>query len=272
MISEEEQTKIQHQYTKKAINLAIQGQWEEAVAVNQAILEIFPDDADSYNRLGKALLKLGEYAKAKEAYRRALELNPRNSIAKKNLDRLSHLGDSASAPKGDHHKISLDLFIEETGKSGLVKLVHPASKEVIAGMATGDEVYLQVEGQKLLVQNEHGEYLGEVPSKYGMRLAKLIEGGNKYIAAISSLRENEVKVSIREIYQHPTQAGRLSFPLAGKHVFDIYAGEELLSGELDMEPVDEGGELAKIDIADLADEDDLGDDSTVEEEEEDWEE
>ncbi len=267
MLLEDERTKIQHQYTKKAINLAVQGQWEEAIAVNQAILELFPDDAESYNRLGKALLKLGEYAKAKEAYGRALELNPRNSIARKNLARLSHLSKSSAAPKGDHHKISLDLFIEETGKSGLVKLVHLAPKEIIAEMATGDEVYLQVKGQKLLVQNEHGEYLGEVKSKYGMRLAKLIEGGNKYIAAINSLGENEVKVSIRETYRHPSQAGRLSFPLAGKRAFPIYVGEELLGEELEIEPAEEDRAFAKINIIDLADEEDFGDASTVEEEE-----
>jgi hypothetical protein len=188
---------------------------------------------------------------------------------------LSHLGKSAAPPKGDHHKISLDLFIEETGKSGLVNLLHLAPPEVIAGMTTGDEVYLQAKGQKLLVQNEQGEYLGEVEPRYGMRLAKLIEGGNKYIAAINSLGDNEVRVSIREIYQHPSQEGRLSFPLGGKRAFHIYAGDGLLTGELEIEPMGEDGEFAKIDLEDLGDEDDFGDISPSEEqedEEEAWEE
>ena len=35
MLLDEERTKIQHQYTKKAINLAVQGQWEEAVATTR---------------------------------------------------------------------------------------------------------------------------------------------------------------------------------------------------------------------------------------------
>jgi tetratricopeptide (TPR) repeat protein len=266
--SEEARTKIQQQYTKDAIRLAMQGQWEEAVAANKAILELFPNDADSYNRLGKALLKLGEYAQAKEAYNRALELNPRNSIARNNLDRLSHLDEPSAPPKGNHHKVALDLFIEETGKSGVVRLLHLAPKKIIAGMATGDEVYLKVEGQTLLVQNEQGEHLGEVEPRYGMRLAKLIEGGNKYIAAISSLSENEVKISIREVYQHPSQAGRLSFPLVGKQAFPMYVGEEFPIEAPEIEPVEEYRSFTKIDIVGIAEEDDFGDVSTTEGEEE----
>ena len=53
-------------YAKEAIALAMQGRWEEAVAANRAILELFPEDVDAYNRLGSALMELGEYAFKKE--------------------------------------------------------------------------------------------------------------------------------------------------------------------------------------------------------------
>ena len=224
---------IQRQ-AKEAINLAIQGRWQEAVTANKAILELSPEDVDAYNRLGRALVELGKYSEAKEAYSRALELSPYNNIAKKNLSRLANLAELPSTPKGDH-KVNLDVFIEEAGKAGVVNLINLAPKEVIAKGAPGDEVSLEVEEQKLLVRNAYGEYLGEVETKYGLRLVKLFQGGNRYVAAISSLGENKIKIIIREVFQHPNQAGRLSFPQKGKESFRPYARESLLRTRLDEE-------------------------------------
>jgi tetratricopeptide (TPR) repeat protein len=224
-------------YAKEAIALAMQGRWQEAVAANRAILKLSSENVEAYNRLGRALMEIGEYAAAREAYGHALELDPYNNIAKKNLDRLSYLGELA--PKGDHHKVVVDIFIEETGKARVVSLVHLAPKDVVARMAPGEEVSLQAEGQRLLVRNGHGEYLGEVETKYGLRLAKLIRGGNRYIAAINSLGESEVRVIIREIHQHPSQAGRLSFPLKDREGFRPYVRESLLRRRAEEEELAE---------------------------------
>jgi len=235
---------IQH-YAKEAIALAIEGRWQETVALNKAILELSPEDVDAHNRLGRALMELGKYDEAKESYSHALELDPYNNIAKKNLDRLSHLANISPAPKGER-KLSLDIFIGEAGKVGVVNLIHLAPEEVVARMAPGEEVSLQVEDQKLLVRDGHGEYLGEVESKYGLRLAKLIKGGNKYVAAISSLSESKVKVIIREVYQHPNQAGRLSFPQKDKDNFRSYARKNLLRRGLEEEErIEENDELTE---------------------------
>ena len=50
---------FRQQRTQHAIQLAMQGQWQEAAAVNRAIIAVFPNDVDAYNRLGKALTELG---------------------------------------------------------------------------------------------------------------------------------------------------------------------------------------------------------------------
>ncbi len=231
-------------YAKEAIALAMQGQWKEAVAANKAILELSPSDVEAYNRLGKALIELGEYENAQQAYRHTLELDPYNSIAKKNLARLSHLIGALPTPR-DHHKMAPDIFVEETSKARVVNLIHLAPKGVIVQMSPGEEVSLQVERQRLLVRNGHGEYIGEVEPKYGMRLAKMMQGGNEYTAAISNLSKSEVKVIIREVYQHPSQAGRLSFPLKGKGIFRPYTGESLPRYRLEEEPVEETDVVAE---------------------------
>jgi Tetratricopeptide repeat len=220
-------------HAKEAVGLALQGQWKDAVAANRSILEQFPDDVETYNRLGRALMEIGEYAEAKEAYGRTLELDPFNSIAKKNLSRLSLRGKRAA--KADAHKVVADIFVEETGKARVVKLVSLAAKEVLAKMAPGEEVTPYVEGQRLLVKNKEGDCLGEVEPKYGARLAKLAKLGNRYIAAMHSLGDKETKVIVREVYQHPSQVGRPSFPLKDKQGYRPYVRESLLRHRLEDE-------------------------------------
>ncbi|MFC1925905.1 hypothetical protein ACFLW2_04325, partial [Chloroflexota bacterium] len=153
---------------------------------------------------------------------------------------LTHLAKLSPAPKRDH-KVSLDIFVAEASKSAVAILIHIAPEEVLARVTPGEEVILQAEGQRLLVRDEQGEYLGEVEPKYGLRLVKLIGGGNTYVAAISSLGENKVKVIIREVYQHPSQLGRPSFPRKEKEVYRSYTRDSLFRRRLEEEePGDEG--------------------------------
>jgi hypothetical protein len=233
-----EKTRLKRQRTNEAIALAMQSRWEEAVAVNKSILEMFPGDADAYNRLGKALTQLGKYPEAKEAYRRTLEVEPSNSIAKRNLNRLSHLP-AVKTGKKVGKPVSPHLFIEETGKTEVINLYQLAAREVLAKVAAGDPVNLKPKGKILTVENMDGEYIGEVDPKLGLRLIKLMDGGNKYSAVITRISEDRGKVMIKEVYQHPSQAGRPSFPArATSDDFRPYVKNSMLRYELEDE--DEG--------------------------------
>ena len=218
---EEEKARLRQQLSKEAIDLALQGRWEEAEAINRDIIEKFPTDAEAYNRLGRALTELRDFDGAKEAYLKALELAPENAIAKKNLARLTSLSESmatlssapqkASTSKAQARRAALDLFITEMGKAGVVNLHNVASGEVLAKMAFGDQVHLEARRQHLIVASQSGEYLGEVEPRQGLRLIKLMRGGNRYDAAILNVAEDKVQVIIKEVYQHPSQVGRPSF-------------------------------------------------------------
>jgi tetratricopeptide (TPR) repeat protein len=218
---EEEKARLRQRLSKEAVNLALQGRWEEAEAINRDIIEKFPSDVEAYNRLGRALTELGNFEGAKEAYLKALELAPENAIAKKNLARLTSLSESmatlssnphkASSSKAQTQRVALDLFITEVGKVGVVNLNNVASVDVLAKMGFGDQVHLEARGQHLIVTNEGGEYLGEVEPKQGLRLIKLMRGGNRYDAAILNVEEAKVQVIIKEVYQHPSQVGHPSF-------------------------------------------------------------
>jgi len=232
---EEEQVRLRRQGSKQAIALAMQGRWREAIAVNKNLIESFPSDVDAYNRLGKAYMELGEYSQAREAYERAIEIAPYNTIARKNLRRLAHLGKTLVGPERDSHKVEPQHFIEETGKAGVVDLYHLVPPETLARMVAGDKVYLKIDGSSLIVENGRGEYLGQVVPKHGQRLIKLMEGGNEYAAAILSSTEDKISVIIREVYQDPSQVGRPSFPPKGVENLRPYIGDRIIRRELEYE-------------------------------------
>jgi len=268
---EERLARLRRQRSRQAIDLAMQGCWQEAVAANKAILEDFPTDVDAYNRLGRAYIELGEYARAREAYSRATELDPYNAIAKKNLQRLNYLGEAAISSEGKYRKVAPHHFIEEIGKAGVVSLYRLAPKSIRARVVAGDEVTLKIDGP-LIVGDGRGEYLGQVEPRHGPRLIKLMEGGNKYSAAVVSSTEEAMTIIIREVYQDPGQIGRLSFPSKGTEENKPYVDERVfkLESEYEETVVDEpgytiigGGEIEEVLPEEPAD---IGDDMVSDEE------
>jgi tetratricopeptide (TPR) repeat protein len=232
----EERAKLRRHWVEQAISLAMQNRWQDAVNVNRSIIELFPNDVDALNRLGRALTELGQYAEAREAYGRAVEIDQTNTIARRNLSRLSTLGVKEASVKA-HEKVDPRMFIAETGKSGAAALLRPAPRDVLAKMTVGDQVYLTTEGRALLVENANHEYLGQVEPRLSQRLIDLIRGGNRYAAAIISLDDTQVRLIIRETYQDPSQAGKVAFPSKGPvaAAFRPYIKDTLVKYELDEE-------------------------------------
>jgi tetratricopeptide (TPR) repeat protein len=234
----EEKARLRQRLSREAVDLALQGKWEEAEVTNKDIIEKFPSDVEAYNRLGRALTELDHFDAAKEAYLKALQLAPGNAIAKKNLARLTGLSKSTATAKKSRQKtriskarargVALDLFITEVGKAGVVDLHSVAPVRVLAKLGFGDQVQLKEEKQRLVVTSEDGDYLGEVDPRQGLRLVKLMRGGNKYGAAILHIEEDKVQVMIKEIYQHPGQMGHPSFPVKATEHLRTRIKESLL--------------------------------------------
>ena len=227
----EDKPRIHRQRAKAAIALAMAGRWEEAAELNRSILGIFPEDVDAYNRLGKALMELGRFQEARDAFNKALQISPHNSIARKNVERLSLLSKNVPPSKESSSKVSPRLFLGETGKSVVTSLVEVAPPEVLAKVVAGDLVDLRIDGKRVIVASTDGTRLGQIEPKLALRLVKLVEGGNRYAAAITSAGSNEVSVIIKEVYQHPSQRGRPSFPTKGADDFRPYLKNSLLRYE-----------------------------------------
>ncbi len=232
---EEDRARWRRQSSKEAIALAMRGQWQEAAAVNQSIIDLFPNDFEAMNRLGRARLELGEYAAAEAAYRRSTEIDPYNTIAVRNLERLSRLGPAQRAAPVGAGGLEPQVFIEEVGKAGVVQLEEPAPAETLARMAAGDRVQLKVDGSRMIVESGPGEYLGLVEAGHAQRLTRLAAAGNRYEAALVSATPQAASVIIREVYQDPGQVGRLSFPSTAADPSRTDIGDRALRRELEEE-------------------------------------
>lgn len=213
--SAEEKARLKKQWTDLAIQQALASQWDEAVTTNKNILNIFPHEPEAYNRLGKAYSELGQYTEARDAYSQTLKYSPNNTIAKKNLDRLSLLQEEPILTHTGIDRIDPRLFIEETGKTGMTELINIGPPSVLAKVGVGDKVQLHVNGHTLFVRNAAGEDIGQIEPRLANRLINFMEGGNRYAAAILAMENGQVRLIIREDYQHPSMFGKVSFPSQG---------------------------------------------------------
>ncbi|MDA1188125.1 MAG: tetratricopeptide repeat protein [Chloroflexi bacterium] len=212
MVSRTEATdKIKKDKAKQAVTLAMQSKWDEAVHLNKEILQEFPNDVEACNRLGKALMELGRNKEAVEAFRQALHFSPYNTIAQKNLDRLSELGESISRVS-TKSTAAPRVFIEESGKAARTALFNLGQLQVRLNLSPGDPLELRVEGNSLTVMDDQGQYVGLVDPRLAARLARLMKGGNRYEAAVTSVNKDAVGIIIRETYKHPSQIHVVSFP------------------------------------------------------------
>ena len=210
-------TRIKRTLAEQAIASAAAGKWSEAADTNRRLLEMGPE-ADTENRLAKALWELGELGSAREHYQAALALDPTNRIAERNIDRLRTLlvaaGDK-TVPAQDGSKAPVRIFVEETGKTGFAHLLDLPDPKKLAQVNPGDSVEMTPEGNRLIAFS-NGMRIGVVEPRVAARLLKLIAEGNKYLAGVTSLGAQDVRIIIREIYQDPRNYGKVSFPTAAK--------------------------------------------------------
>jgi hypothetical protein len=236
---DEKQMRYREQRSKEAIEMAMQARWREAVEINKEIITQFPEDVDAYNRLGRAYMELGQYKRSREAYQKAVALDPYNAIANRNIRRLNDLK-GAGKTEVETDKVEPQKFIEELGKAGVVTLEELAKKEKRASTVAGDKAVLKIDGSYLTVENGRGEYLGRVEPKHAPRLIRLMLGGNKYSATVVKSTAEGMTVMVRETYQDPSQSGKLSFPPKGMAEFRAYGSDKLTKIE-GTEEEDESG-------------------------------
>jgi len=212
---QDEKMRIRRRLQEKAIELAALNRWQEAAELNQQLLRV-GEDVETYNRLGKALFELGKYAESHRAYQNALRLNAANPIARKNVARLESLLargiTEAPITRSIRQQVDMRMFITETGRTALTSLVDVQRGPAVDALITGEKVELRVDGKMVYVFDLDGNLIGRIEPKLSHRLVELMNGGNRYLAAVVQSDSRNVRILIREVYQDPSQRGRVSFP------------------------------------------------------------
>ena len=203
------------------------------------------------------------YTEAHEAYSQTLKFSPGNAIAKKNVDRLGNLLQQSAAKSSTvrtiGERLDTNLYIDETGKTGVTELINLATPATLATVSVGDKVQLQVSGHTLFIQTLAGETIGQVEPRMANRLIKFMADGNRYAAVITAMEQNQVRIRIREIYQHPRMFGQVSFPSQGSgDTFRGYIKDTMLRDREDDDELgnddeyydggDETDDLADVDF------------------------
>ena len=224
-------TRLKKDLSHDAVNLALQGEWQRATEVNRAILELFSDDVEAMNRLVKALIELGSYQEARTILDKACELAPYNNIAKKNRARLDQLladadsGDSSPSTNKKKTAGAPQIFIEESGKSGTTVLRNTKGNKAVRRLSASEQVVLSRDKNTVTVRTLDGQPIGQVEPKLGNRLAKLMDGGNKYAAAVVTVNDYDVSIIIKETFKHRSLQNVGSFPTRAKEEDQVFLNE-----------------------------------------------
>ena len=83
------------------IDVAMRGLWREAIYRWEKAVEIDPKYAEAYNDLGVAYEHEGQLMKARDAYEKALQIEPNNSQIRQNYELFKEINDRAHAEKKD---------------------------------------------------------------------------------------------------------------------------------------------------------------------------
>lgn len=244
MAKQDEKQRLRRRLQDYAIELATNCNWEEAIEINQRVLDIEEDPA-TYNRMAKALLELGRYQKAYDAYQQTLRLNPTNTIARHNLSRLDSLMQhedwESVTPRGQFSRVDQLFFITEAGKTVLTTLYDLTDSVIVDVLSSGERLQTSVEGKSVYLLDQQDHRIGRLEPKLGQRIAELILGGNRYDAAVVQTNGEKVRVLVREIYQDPAMRDRTSFPgsLNDERAYDQLTYEYETDDLLDDDVLDE---------------------------------
>ncbi len=204
------------QLAEDARRAALDGKWEDAVALNEQILSQSDRDTIAYNRLGRAYIALGQLNEAKDAYTKALHSDPANLIARRNLQRLEIMrgpGGKFTAEVSRPGAVPrTSVFLEEVGRTWVDELVNPGETLTLADISSGEQLVLNNEDDRLIVRRSNGDLLGEIEPKTGRRVLDLMRQGNRYEIYALGLAGQTLRIILREVLRDPALATTVSFP------------------------------------------------------------
>lgn len=234
------------QLENQAVNAAVNFNWTLAINLNEKIIKLDKKNLAAYLRSGFASSQSQKFAKAIKYYRRALQLQPNNNIAKENIERLKIL-QSKTTKKSGKKSFSLNpnLFLETPGTTKNVALVNIGQKNILAQLSTGQEVELKIKKRKVEIRTKDNEYIGSLPDDLSRRLLVFLKAKSKYAVFIKEANLNKVIVFIREEKKAKKVQQYLSFPQNIQSQIGEMQAEKESEDDTEIEP--------EVDLEKLAD-------------------
>lgn len=222
------------QLNKAALEASLESNWEEAITLNDQIIERFPRDAEALNRKGRALIELRQLSAARDAYSDALKADPANMIARRNLQRLELLynrdkGNPEGESIADNHIPRTNVFVEEIGKTWVDELAKPAEVGVLSEVSPGDKLKVTFDGKRVIVTSLDDVYLGEVDMRIAARMANLAESGNEFEAYALGISAQSLRMILRETFRSDANQDLVTFPRQTRATQDLMRERDLLS-------------------------------------------
>lgn len=197
----------------RSVEAALKSSWKEATEINRQILKLDKNNLAATLRLGFANLQLSNFKEAKKYYQRGLKLQPANTVAKENLDRIKIL-QSRKTKKGKKIKVLLDpnLFLEVPGKTKSVVLVNLGQKNTLAQLSIGQEVFQKPKKRKVEIRTKNDEYVGSLPDDLSKRLLLFLKADSVYTVFVKEAILNRVVIFMKEEKKGKKVGNYLSFP------------------------------------------------------------
>lgn len=221
---------------QKAIDSAINAEWEKAIESNTYILKQDSENIDAHLRLGYAYLQMNNLKEAEKQYKKALKIQPKNNIAIEHLEKIQVLDSKKKAKTGSKVKYDPNLFLEVPGRTKTIQLVNLGKKEDLAGRSVGEEVMVKEKKRRLEVRTLDNEYIGTLPDDISKRLLYFMKEHSEYKTYIKEIDLTEVIVFIREIEKGKKVKQYPSFP-SNPHMLltDINHLDDDEAGETDSD-------------------------------------
>lgn len=214
--------------TVLAIQAAVDSNWGEAAKINKRIVSLSSENVEALNRLARAQACAGKISEAQRVYKKVLEIDPYNLIAKKNIEKIgkitkvnSHNG--LTNGKGYPNESSLlnssfsNFFVYEPGRTKIISLLNLAAPNILAILNCGEKLSMNLKKHGICITTEDGNYLGALPDDLAHRLLAYIAGGNKYSVFVKYATTKNLTVFIRELERSVKFENQPSFQINSKN-------------------------------------------------------
>ena len=246
---------------QEAIDAALNSNWQEALRLNLELAEKYPDDVETTNRLARSMAETGKFTQAKKLYLKVLRMDPYNTIAQKNLNRLSSMKKGDLETNQTPSNIKGDVFLEESGKTETTPLEDTAMSSVLAGLRSGDKVNLMPQRNSITVISPSGKRIGKINDLLAKKIAQNLRSGSRFEAFVKSIllhsephgkKNSKVEIFIRETHR----SSKISAPpfTSKSSSFTPYVREEalnLLSSQAPVPTESDDDTIEEVEISQL---------------------